>query len=161
MKEFFLGFLLGIVLTAATGGYFVIHKNKKVRHAQDVTVSALQRAADAIEAKLVAWHLTGDDIQKELTDTGKVVRRQMSDFGAAVADAAGDAQITGKIKAKLALDKELSALGISVRTTDGRVTLAGNVTSSKQIGKAMLLALETDGVREVSSTLKLKSAAHG
>src|SRR2546426_2022045 len=156
MKEFFVGFLLGIILTAATGGYFVIHKHKKVRHAQDVTASALQRATVAVESKLAAWHLTGDDIQKELADTGKVVRRQMSDFGAAVADAAGDAKITGKIKAKLALDKELSALGISVNTTDGRVTLSRNVSSPKQISKAMLLVLETDGVREVSSTLKVK-----
>jgi gas vesicle protein len=157
MKEFFIGFLLGIVLTAATGGYFVARKSKSVKHAQDVAASAFHRAADAVESKLVAWHLTGDDIQQELTDTGKVVRRQMSDFGAAVADAASDAKITGKIKAKLALDKELSALGISVNTTDSRVTLSGNVSNSKQIGRAMMLALETDGVREVSSTLKVKN----
>jgi gas vesicle protein len=161
MKEFFLGFLLGVVLTAATGAYFVLHKNKKVQHAQDVTASALQHAADAVNTKLAAWHLTGDDIDKELTDTGKVVRRQMSDFGAAVADAASDAKITGKIKAKFALDKEISALGISVSTTDGRVTLSGNVASSKLIGKAMMLALETDGVREVSSTMKVKPPTHG
>jgi len=156
MKEFFIGFLVGVVLTAATGGYFVIHKNKKVRHVQDVAASALQNASDAIEAKLAAWHLTTGDIEKELTDTGKVVRRQMSEFGASMADAAGDAKVTGKIKAKFALDKELSALGISVSTSDGRVTLAGNVSSAKQISRAMMLALETDGAREVSSTLKVK-----
>jgi len=156
MKEFFIGFLLGIVLTAATGAYFVVRKSHSVRHAQDVTAAAIQRTADAVEAKLAAWHLKPDDIQKELTATGKVVRRQMSDFGEAVADAATDAKITGKIKAKFALDKELSALGISVSTTDGRATLAGNVTSAKQISRAMVLALETDGVREVSSTLKVK-----
>src|SRR5207244_11522540 len=116
---------------------FVIHKKANVRHAQDVTASTLQRATTAVEAKLAAWHLTGDDIQKELTDTGKVVRRQMSDFGAAVADAAGDAKLTGKIKAKITLDKDLSALSISVSTTDGRVTLSGNVSNEKQIAKAM------------------------
>jgi hyperosmotically inducible periplasmic protein len=157
MKEFFIGFLLGIVLTTATGGYFVVRKNKSVKHAQDVAATAIQRTADAVETKLVAWHLTTGDIEKELTDTGKVVRRQMSDFGEAVADAASDTKITGKIKAKLALDKELSVLGISVNTTDGRVTLSGNVTTSKQISRAMMLALETDDVREVSSTLKVKT----
>jgi len=36
------------------------------------------------------------------------------------------------------------------------VTLSGNVSNSKLIGKAMALALETDGVREVASTLKVK-----
>jgi gas vesicle protein len=156
MKEFFIGFLVGVVVTATAGGYFVIHKHKKVRTAQDITAAAFQRTAEAVQAKLEAWHLTSGDIEKELTDTGKVVRRQMSDFGAAVADAAGDAKITGKIKAKFALDKELSALSISVNTTDGRVTLSGNVASSKQISRAMMLALETDGVREVSSTLHVK-----
>ena len=161
MKEFFIGFLLGVVLTVATGGYFVFHKGKHVRHAQDATATAIQHAADAINAKIVAWHLTGDDVEKELTETGKVVRRQVSDFGATVANAASDAEITGKIKTKLALDKDLSALSVSVTTTDGRVTLSGAVTSSKQIGKAMILALETDGVREVASTLKVKPPAHG
>jgi osmotically-inducible protein OsmY len=156
MREFFIGLVVGVVLTGGTGGYFVIHKSKRVQRAQDVTATAFQRTADAIQAKLEAWHLTTGDIERELTDTGKVVRRQMSDFGEAVADAAGDAKITGKIKAKFALDKELSALGIGVNTTDGRVTLSGNVTSSKQISRAMMLALETDSVREVSSTLHVK-----
>ena len=156
MKEFFIGFLVGVVVTATAGGYFVIHKKKGVRHAQDITAAALQRATEAVEAKLVAWHLTTGDIEKELTDTGKVVRRQMSNFGEAVADAASDAKITGKIKAKFALDKELSVLGISINTTDGRVTLSGNVTTAKEISRAMMLALETDGVREVSSTLQVK-----
>ena len=68
-----------------------------------------------------------------------------------------DATITAKIKTKYAIDRDLSAFGISVNTTDGRVTLAGHVTSHQQIGKAMLIALETDGVREVSSTLQVKS----
>jgi hyperosmotically inducible protein len=156
MKEFFIGFLLGIAVTAATGGYFFIHKKDSVRHAQDVTASAIHRAADAVEAKMVAWHLTGDDIEKELTATGKVVRRQMGDFGVAVADDFSDRKITAKIKAKYALDKEVSAFGVEVTTTDGRVTLSGNVSSNKQISKAMMLALETDGVREVSSTLRVK-----
>jgi hyperosmotically inducible protein len=161
MKAFFAGLLLGVVLTVATGAYFVFHNNKHVRHAQDVTASTIQHAADTVAAKLDAWHLTSADIEREMTATGKVVRRQMSDFGASMADAASDAKITAKIKTKLALDKELSAFGISVSTTDGRVTLSGNVSSPKQISKAMMLALETDGAREVSSTLKVKPPQHG
>jgi len=157
MKAFFTGLAHGIVLTAISGWYFFVgRKNQHVRHAQDVTAATLQRTADAVEAKLAAWHLTTADIQDELTRTGKIVRRQMSDFGAAVADASADAAITGKIKAKYTLDKELSAWGIAVSTTDGRVTLSGNVPSAKLIGRAMMLALETDGVREVSSTLQVK-----
>jgi osmotically-inducible protein OsmY len=157
MKAFFTGLVLGVVLTALTSWYFsVARKSPPVQYAQDVTAAALQHTADAIEAKLAAWHLTTADIQEELSKTGKVVRRQMRDFGAAMADASADAAITAKIKAKYALDKELSAWGISVSTTDGRVTLSGNVSSPRLIGKAIMLALETDGVREVSSTLQVK-----
>ncbi len=156
MKNFFVGLLLGAVLTAATGWYFVIgHKNRHVRSAQDSTAAALQRAAAVIEGKLQAWHLTGDDIEHELTRTGRVVRRQVGDFGAAMADAASDARITTQVKAKLALDRDLSAWKISVATTDGRVTLSGTVASHALIGRAILLALETDGVREVTSALQV------
>jgi hypothetical protein len=157
MKAFFTGLALGVLLTVFTGWYFcVARKSQPIQQAQDATAAALQRTSDAIEAKLAAWHLTSPDIQEELTKTGRVVRRQMRDLGAAFADASADAAITAKIKAKYALDKELSAWGVSVSTTDGHVTLSGNVSSPKLIGKAVMLALETDGVREVSSTLQVK-----
>ncbi|MGA2221931.1 MAG: BON domain-containing protein [Verrucomicrobiia bacterium] len=162
MRDFFIGLIVGAALTAATGWYFMVaRKSQSVQHAQDVTAATLQRGADAIEAKLVAWHLTTTDIQEELAKTGKVVRRQMGDFGAAVADASADAAITAKIKAKFALDRDLSALSISVNTTAGHVTLAGTVPSHKLIGKAVMLALETDGVREVSSMLQVKGRQKG
>ncbi|MGQ9695827.1 MAG: BON domain-containing protein [Thermodesulfobacteriota bacterium] len=56
----------------------------------------------------------------------------------------------------LAADPDLSALSISVSTAAGRVTLSGTVGSPELIGKAVALALETEGVREVVSTLKVK-----
>ena len=43
--------------------------------------------------------------------------------------------------------------------TAGIVTLSGYVTSSEHIGTAILLAMETDGVREVVSTLQVKPKA--
>jgi osmotically-inducible protein OsmY len=58
--------------------------------------------------------------------------------------------------AKLAADPDLSVFSISVATTAGRVTLSGTVASPELIGKATALALETDGVREVVSTLQVK-----
>jgi hypothetical protein len=146
MRKFFIGFLAGVFLTAGTGWYFVVGRSDpRVAHAWDV-----------VDAELTAWHLRGSDIRDELGRTGKVLRRQATDFGAAVASSSSDTAITAKIKAKYAIERDLSVFGISVNTTDGRVTLAGNVTSHEQIGKAMLIALETDGVREVNSTLQVK-----
>jgi osmotically-inducible protein OsmY len=105
---------------------------------------------------LTAWHLGSDDVRDELGRTGKVLRHQVRDFGATMASASSDATITAKIKAKYMTERDLSAFGISVNTTDGRVTLAGDVASHAQIGEATLIALETDGVREVNSTLQVK-----
>src|ERR1700693_5174998 len=101
MKNFFIGLILGVILTSFTGWYFFVgRKNRGIRSAQDSTASALQDVGDLIQAELQAWHFTGDDIQKELTRTGKVVRHQVSDFGAAMANAASDARITGQVKTK-------------------------------------------------------------
>ena len=156
-KEFFIGLLTGVFLGGLVGGYIMLRKKPSVMEAQNATAAAIRRAVDATDAKLQVWHLTSADIEAELDKTGRVVRRQMRDFGTSIADAAADGKITATIKAKFALDKDLSAFGIGVSTTDGRVTLSGNVTSSKLIGRATMLALETDGVREVSSTLKVKA----
>ena len=146
LRDFFIGLFVGIFLTAGTGWYLLVaRKYPRVRHTWDL-----------IDARMTAWHLRGADIQQELIRTGKVVRRQAREFGMNVADATGDARITTAIKAKLAVDRDLSAIGISVSTTDGHVTLAGAVPSHEQIGKAMLIVLETDGVREVTSTLQVK-----
>jgi hypothetical protein len=114
MKNFFIGLIVGAFLTAGTGWYFVFARNNpRVAHAWD-----------AFNAKLTAWHLGSNDIQEELDRTGKVLRRQATEFGAAMASASSDTAITGKIKAKYAIDRDLSAFSISVNTTDGRVTLA-------------------------------------
>ena len=78
------------------------------------------------------------------------------EVGAAVTEATVDARITAAIKAKLLTDSDLSALSISVNTTYGVVTLSGMASSYDAIGKAILLALEADGVREVVSTLQIR-----
>jgi gas vesicle protein len=157
MKEFFIGLLVGAILSLATAWYFVYgRKQPGVRHAQDTTATTIQRAAGATEAQFRAWHLMPDDIKDELTRTGVVIRRSASDWGNSIADNATDVSITSKIKAKFVTDSELSAWRINVTTTDRRVTLTGNVPSHKHIAKAMAHALDTPGVRDVQSTLQVK-----
>ncbi|MFH0872503.1 MAG: BON domain-containing protein [bacterium] len=100
--------------------------------------------------------MRAEDIQKELVEKGRVVRRKARAIGEAAADAALDARATATIMAKLAADPDLSVLSISVATAAGRGTLSGTVASPELIGKATALALETDGVREVVSTVQVK-----
>ena len=76
-----------------------------------------------------------------------------------IADATADARMTAAIKGKLVATRDLSALSISVNTTGGVVTLSGTVPAPEDISKAMLLAMDTDGVTEVISTLQVKPPA--
>jgi hyperosmotically inducible protein len=97
-----------------------------------------------------------EQIKDELARTGRVVQRKAQEAGAKIADVSADARITAAIKGKLAVDPNLSALKISVNTTQGVVTLAGTASSHEDIKRAMRLALEVDGATEVVSTLQVK-----
>lgn len=98
-----------------------------------------------------------DSIREELSRTGRIVRRKTVMVGKQVAEATEDARTSAAIKARLALDPELSALDIGVHTADGRVTLTGWVDSPEHLAKLVRLALEHEGVEEVISTVHVRS----
>ena len=109
----------------------------------------------AREVKKAWGDLDKDAIAAELKQTGRVVRRKTEQVARQVAEATEDARTTAAIKARFALDPKLSALDISVDTTEGRVTLAGRVDSPAEVARAMEIALEHDNVTEVISTLQV------
>lgn len=152
-----LALILGIALGAAIVWYIHVGQhNQHVQSATDQVQSAAKSAGDAIQDKLKVLDLRPQDVKDELARTGQVVRRKAKEAGQAIADATADARVTGAIKAKLLANRDLSALSISVNTTGGVVTLSGTVPSTDAISKAMLVAMETDGVKEVISTLQVK-----
>jgi osmotically-inducible protein OsmY len=106
---------------------------------------------DKINEKLTEWHLTPDDIKNDLAKTGQVVRTKAQAVGGEISDA----RIVTVIKAKYVLDHDLSAIDISVDSQDGAVALGGTVASPELIGKAVVLALDTDGVRGVTSKISV------
>jgi osmotically-inducible protein OsmY len=112
--------------------------------------------SEALKAKLETLDLRSDQIKDELARTGKIVRRKALDLGGQVADATADARIVTVIKAKYAADPDLSVWKIFVSSDQGRVTLSGTVSAEEDIGQAVALALEADGVRDVTSTLTVK-----
>src|SRR5580765_2096413 len=152
-----LALVLGVLVVAAAVWFYTTKEGRSTMHTTgDHIETATKSARDTIQDKLKVLDLRSDDIKDELARTGKVVRRQAKEAGQAIADATADARITAAIKGKMLADRELSALSISVNTTEGVVTLSGTVSSSENVSKAMLLAMETDGVREVISTLQVK-----
>jgi osmotically-inducible protein OsmY len=149
--------ILGLAIGAAAVWYLQSdHSSSRVHSVTDQVQNAAKSAGDAIQEKLRVLDLRPQDVKDELARTGQVVRRNAKEAGQAIADATADTRITAAIKGKLITTRDLSALSISVNTTGGIVTLSGTVPSTDAISKAMLLAMETDGVKEVVSTLQVK-----
>jgi osmotically-inducible protein OsmY len=148
---------MGLAIGAAAVWFYGTERGKSTVHQTgDQIESATKSARDAIQEKIKVLDLRPDQVREDLAKTGQVVRRKAREAGQAISDATADARITGAIKTKLVGDKNLSAMSISVNTTGGVVTLSGTVDTTEEISKAMLLAMETDGVREVISTLQVK-----
>ena len=156
----FLVLIVGLTIGGAAVWYYGNYRNDPgVRSAGQKVETAAKSARDAATNELQVLHLRPEDIKDELGRTGQVVRRVAAEAGHAIADATADARTTAAIKAKLLASRDLSALNISVNTTTGVVTLSGAVASPEHISKAILLAMETGGVREVVSTLQVKQKA--
>ena len=75
--------------------------------------------------------------------------------GEKIKDAAHDAAITSKIKAKMALDDSVKARAIDVSTDGSTVTVSGTVRSRAEHDRALALARETAGVTAVIDRLSL------
>ena len=72
-----------------------------------------------------------------------------------VGNTMGEAAITAKIKAKMALDDSVRARSIEVSTTGPTVTLSGTVRSAAEHDRTIALARETTGVGRVVDHLVL------
>jgi hypothetical protein len=64
-----------------------------------------------------------------------------------------DAAITGKIKAEMARDRELSAMNINVDTDNGVVTLSGDAKSNLAADKAVTISRGVGGVQGVKNNI--------
>jgi osmotically-inducible protein OsmY len=67
-----------------------------------------------------------------------------------------EAALTGKIKAKMALDDEVRSRSIDVTTDAGVVTLSGTVRSQAERERAVRLSRETEGVTRVVDHLTVR-----
>ena len=145
--KFFI-FLLGLGI----GGFAVHYYYTRYEPGETPVTAESSSTHDNISDKLARWHLSSDDIKADLAKTGEVVRENTKAAG----DHLNDARIVTLIKAKYVLDKDLSALDIHVDSQNGLVTLTGTVVSAAAIGKAVVLALDTSGVHNVTAKLVTK-----
>jgi hyperosmotically inducible protein len=77
--------------------------------------------------------------------------------GKTVADTIDDATITARVKTTLLNDPQVGVMKIDVDTTNGVVTISGLVKSKEEEMRAVELARQTPGVKDVKSALQISS----
>lgn len=127
-----------------------------IENAASKTKEVAIDAKDAVAAKLVEWKLTPSDIKADLEKGGRVVRSKTGTAVAKSGEVFDNARVVTVINAKLVGDSQLSALKINVDADHGVVTLKGTVKSVELIGRAITVALDTDGVTQVVSLLNVE-----
>jgi len=110
----------------------------------DVDTNIDDKAASAARS-------AGAEIKEESREAKAKAGEIADKTGAAITDAA----ITSAVKAKFLADTTVKGLRIDVDTSNGMVTLNGNVSSKAEADRAMTLARSTDGVKTVHSNLKI------
>ena len=133
-------------------------KDASIEAAADIKKAAVG-AKDAVVDKLVEWKLTPADLKADLEKSGRVVRTKSVAVGEKVETTFDNARIVTLVNTKLVTDRDLSALKINVDADKGVVTLNGTVKSVDLIGRAIVLSLDTEGVTEVVSLLKVEESA--
>ncbi len=93
----------------------------------------------------------GNQVGQAFDNSVQAVGAGLDDVAQSVGVVVGDSAITTSIKAQYVKDADLNAFDISVSTTDGVVTLSGNVPNSAQHKKAIDLAKATSGVKSVNA----------
>lgn len=114
----------------------------------DVDVDVDVDVDDDLEAKARAG-------AAEVKEEGREAAAKAGDAADRAGAAITDAAITSAVKAKFLADTTVKGLRIDVDTSNGMVTLNGNVTSRAEADRAMTLARSTDGVKSVHSNLKI------
>jgi osmotically-inducible protein OsmY len=73
--------------------------------------------------------------------------------------ATDDATITARVKAVLLNDTQVNATKIDVSSASGVVTISGSVRSKAEEARAIELARQVSGVKDVRSTLQVTGGA--
>jgi osmotically-inducible protein OsmY len=88
-------------------------------------------------------------------EKGREVGEKIAVATEKVKENVSETALTGKIKAKMALDDSVKARAIDVTTSGTTVTLAGTVHSQAEHDRAIALARETNGITNVIDRLTI------
>jgi hypothetical protein len=164
MRKFFNGLVMGILLSAAAffflGKIYLQQSEARLQHEAATRVATIEatNTADPRHLKLDLLELRDEEIKAELKKSSEIIRKKPRDIGENAAGPDSDTNVMAEIKQKYQTDPKLSVCDISVNCAHGHVALIGTVPSLDSIGQAIVIALESGGVRDVTSTLQVKAA---
>jgi hyperosmotically inducible protein len=113
--------------------------------AKDLTDKAGQLASDTAKKAEKVLEKTGDKVEKMTDKTADKVDKYVD-----------DSTITAKVKKAIADDNLSAGYDISVKTTEGIVTLSGFVISVEQQVRAVKIATDTEGVKAVRDKMNIR-----
>ena len=146
-----LRFVVVVVIVVAALAFFLGYRwSDLVSPGRDVDRPAIGRAGPD-RPDLSGVRERGERAGEAIGTTAERAGRTASEAGEILSDTA----LTGKIKSKMALDDNVDAASIGVKTKDGRVTLSGTVKTEDERRRAVQLAKETKGVLAVDDRLTL------
>lgn len=116
-------------------------------------------ASTDVSTRITEWRLSDAEIQADLDRGVAIVRTKDSVVGAPTG-ATDDEVIKTMVKGKLQADSDTANAMIDVEASNGEVTLKGSADSASQVGRAIALSLDTQGVSKVSSEVKVKAKAN-
>ena len=99
-----------------------------------------------------------DQAAEKVGEKMEEAKKAVSESAEKTGDYMSDAAITAKIKAEILGDALLKVAQINVVTTDGVVTLSGNVDSQQSADRAMEIAQNVKGVKSVENGLVVKGS---
>lgn len=132
-----------------------------MRSAANSASNAMGSAATnmATSARMMQWKLNASDIQADLDNDREIVRTKDENVGAPVATN-DKSVVESMVKGRLEADSDIAALDLNVDADKhGAVTLKGKARTAEEVGRAIALALDTDGVTKVTSKIKLDKDA--
>jgi osmotically-inducible protein OsmY len=109
-----------------------------------------------VTGRISEWRLSSSEIQGDLDRGVTIVRTKDTVVGAPTGSTDDDVLKT-MVKGKLQADSETSKASIEVDAKNGEVMLKGTADKADLVGRAIALALDTQGVTKVSSEIKLGS----
>ncbi len=131
---------------------------KSLERAGDRTAKAMSNMAHNVDAKLTEWKLSSREIEADVTANRDIIRTK--DMVGAPTGNTDKSALQDTVTANIKSDAQLANLKLDINADrKGEIQLEGKASSADQIGRAIAIALNTEGVYKVTSKVRIDKDA--